>query len=140
MKFIALCSPQSNWPSLLGSPQSKRELSQKPVSVPVPPPILEVEADADTTTAMPAQPSQTAALVRQEREPQTNREPKRPRPEAPPNRPKLFTEQRDEFRRSHTPAPRSQDLGNLWLVTTILLVVFTAFGAGFLIMRPLLSR
>jgi hypothetical protein len=103
-------------------------------------PVLEVEADADTTAAMPAPSPPTAALVRQEREPKTNREPKRPRPEAPPNRPKLFTEQRDEFRRSHTPAPRSQDLGNLWLVTTILLVVFTAFGAGFLIMRPLLSR
>lgn len=58
----------------------------------------------------------------------------------PQGKTKLFTEQRDEFRNGAKALSEGQDLGNLWLVTTILLVVFTAFGAGFLIMRPLLGR
>ena len=104
-------------------------------------PMLEIEPDGEPAAAMPAQPPKTVAIVRQDSEPKTaGRESKRPRPEVAATRPKLFTEQRDEFRRGQTSAPSSQDLGNLWLVTTILLVVFTAFGAGFLIMRPLLSR
>jgi len=52
---------------------------------------------------------------------------------------RLFTEQADEGRPLSKVASRS-DLGNLWLATTILLVVVSAFGAGFLIMRPLLNR
>lgn len=61
----------------------------------------------------------------------------RPAPEAKPYR--LFTEQPDEGRPLSKVASRS-DLGNLWLATTILVVVVSAFGAGFLIMRPLLNR
>lgn len=63
------------------------------------------------------------------------------RPEAPPTRkPRLFTEQPEMPRRLSKGTSRPQDLSNLWLATTILLVIFTAFGAGFLIMRPLLNR
>ncbi len=61
----------------------------------------------------------------------------RPAPNAQPYR--LFTEQPEEARPLSKVASRS-DLGNLWLATTILLVVVSAFGAGFLIMRPLLNR
>jgi hypothetical protein len=63
------------------------------------------------------------------------------RPEAPSARkPRLFTEQPEMPRRLSKGKSRPQDLSNLWLATTILLVIFTAFGAGFLIMRPLLNR
>lgn len=55
------------------------------------------------------------------------------------NKYKLFTEQQEGMRPLSKVASRS-DLGNLWLATTILLVVVSAFGAGFLIMRPLLNR
>ncbi|NEQ43977.1 MAG: hypothetical protein F6K00_10630 [Leptolyngbya sp. SIOISBB] len=61
----------------------------------------------------------------------------RPAPDAKSYR--LFTEQPDEGRPLSKVASRS-DLGNLWLATTILVVVVSAFGAGFLIMRPLLNR
>jgi hypothetical protein len=52
----------------------------------------------------------------------------------------LYTEERLE------PSPASQagegrgDLSGLWLATTILLIVVSAFGAGFLIMKPLLNN
>ncbi|MGF1457773.1 MAG: hypothetical protein ACFBSG_01965 [Leptolyngbyaceae cyanobacterium] len=61
------------------------------------------------------------------------------RPTAAGQQYRLFTEQPDEGRPLSRVASRS-DLGNLWLATTILLVVVSAFGAGFLIMRPLLNR
>lgn len=65
----------------------------------------------------------------------------RERPDKPPARkPRLFTEQPEQPRRLSKGPSRPQDLSNLWLATTILLVIFTAFGAGFLIMRPLLNR
>lgn len=111
-------------------------------------PSLDEPLELESPQPQPAAAPASSAIVPREREPKARdretkareREPKRPRPEAAAPRPQLFTEQREEFRRSYAPAPRSQDLGNLWLVTTILLVVFTAFGAGFLIMRPLLNR
>ncbi|NJN20775.1 MAG: hypothetical protein HC812_05745 [Leptolyngbya sp. RL_3_1] len=65
----------------------------------------------------------------------------RERPGTPPVRkPRLFTEQPELPQRLSKGGGRPQDLSNLWLATTILLVIFTAFGAGFLIMRPLLKR
>jgi hypothetical protein len=66
---------------------------------------------------------------------------KRDRPRSAPGAQpyRLFTEQPEEARPLSKVASRS-DLGNLWLATTILLVVVSAFGAGFLIMRPLLNR
>jgi hypothetical protein len=56
-----------------------------------------------------------------------------------PNKHRLFTEQPESMHPMSRVASRS-DMGNLWLATTILLVVVSAFGAGFLIMRPLLNR
>jgi len=54
------------------------------------------------------------------------------------NERKLYTEERlQPSRSSQRSAPA--DLSGLWLATTILLVVFSAFGAGFLIMKPLLN-
>lgn len=67
---------------------------------------------------------------------------KRDRPHPPrrePHKQRLFTEQPESMRPLTKVSSRS-DFGNLWLATTILLVVVSAFGAGFLIMRPLLNR
>lgn len=52
---------------------------------------------------------------------------------------RLFTEQ-PEGMHPFSKVSSKRDLGNLWLATTILIVVVSAFGAGFLIMRPLLNR
>ncbi|PSN20435.1 hypothetical protein C7271_02140 [filamentous cyanobacterium CCP5] len=57
----------------------------------------------------------------------------------PPSPEPLFTEQRLEAPRSQKSSVNSQDMSGLWLATTILLIVISAFGAGFLIMKPLLS-
>lgn len=57
----------------------------------------------------------------------------------PPRPEPLFTEQRPEAHRHQKSAASSQDMSGLWLATTILLIVISAFGAGFLIMKPLLS-
>lgn len=62
-------------------------------------------------------------------------------PSAPasPVQPRLFTEQPEGMRPLSKTISRP-DLNNLWLATTILMVIVTAFGAGFLIMRPLMQR
>lgn len=53
----------------------------------------------------------------------------------------LYTEERLEPARiSNQGGGGSGDLSGLWLATTILLIVVSAFGAGFLIMKPLLSN
>ncbi|MEO1208695.1 MAG: hypothetical protein AAFX78_04050 [Cyanobacteria bacterium J06638_20] len=77
-----------------------------------------------------------AAIVPQEPERQRDR-PKSPVLERPKQR--LFAEQPERFRPFSSGGIRA-DINTLWLVTTILLVIVTAFGAGFLIMRPLLKR
>lgn len=61
------------------------------------------------------------------------------RPKPRPKEPQLFTEQRPERLQSESGANRSQEMSGLWLATTILLIVVSAFGAGFLIMKPLLG-
>jgi hypothetical protein len=64
--------------------------------------------------------------------------PKRPQPA--PKSPPLFTEQRPERPRQPSGSSSSpQEMSSLWLATTILLIVVSAFGAGFLIMKPLLG-
>lgn len=77
-----------------------------------------------------------AAIVPQKPERPRDR-PKSPAIETPKQR--LFTEQPERLRPFGSGAVRP-DLNTLWLVTTILLVIVTAFGAGYLIMRPLLKR
>jgi hypothetical protein len=61
----------------------------------------------------------------------------RPQP-LPPQR--LYTEERLEVARPTQGREKSADLSGLWLATTIVLIVVSAFGAGFLIMRPLLNN
>lgn len=51
----------------------------------------------------------------------------------------LYTEERLDPSRPGQGRERSADLGGLWLAATILLIVISAFGAGFLIMKPLLN-
>lgn len=52
----------------------------------------------------------------------------------------LFTEQPSEAFQTGSASLKKQDMSGLWLATTVLLIVISAFGAGFLIMRPLLIR
>jgi hypothetical protein len=51
----------------------------------------------------------------------------------------LYTEERLDLSRPGQSRERNADLSGLWLAATILLIVVSAFGAGFLIMRPLLN-
>ncbi|PSR17877.1 hypothetical protein C8255_10255 [filamentous cyanobacterium CCP3] len=63
----------------------------------------------------------------------------------PPQRPqagvpqRLYTEERLDPNRPGQLSQRPSDLSGLWLAATILLIVVSAFGAGFLIMKPLLN-
>ena len=53
--------------------------------------------------------------------------------------PKFFTEQAGERKRFETEPGSTREMSGLWLVLSITVIILTAFGAGFLIMRPLLS-
>jgi hypothetical protein len=66
----------------------------------------------------------------------------KPGPKRPPvNKPQiLYTEERLEPSKKLSKGESSTDLSGLWLATTILLIVVSAFGAGFLIMKPLLNN
>jgi TolA-binding protein len=52
---------------------------------------------------------------------------------------KLFSETGAAPNHPNKQAP-SRDLGGLWLALSVFLIVITAFGAGFIIMRPILSN
>ena len=56
-----------------------------------------------------------------------------------PPKPKLFTEQSGSFRSSALDVQEDKEISGIWLVLSIILIVVTAFGAGFLIMKPLLN-
>jgi hypothetical protein len=62
-----------------------------------------------------------------------------PRPTGPQPRVR-YTEERLEAARPGQSRERPADFSGLWLATTILIIVFSAFGAGFLIMKPLLNN
>jgi hypothetical protein len=53
---------------------------------------------------------------------------------------RLYTEERLDPNRPGQLSQRPSDLSGLWLAATILLIVVSAFGAGFLIMKPLLNN
>lgn len=53
--------------------------------------------------------------------------------------PKLFTEQSGEYRSSVLESGEEKEIGGIWLALSIILIIVTAFGAGFLIMKPLLN-
>ena len=61
------------------------------------------------------------------------------RPEARSGLSKVFTEQSGENRRYSMESSASGSLSTLWLIVSIAIIILTAFGAGFLIMRPLIS-
>lgn len=63
-----------------------------------------------------------------------------PRPKPQPTSPVLYTEQPVPSTHAHQSSARTAELSGLWLTTTILLVVVSAFGAGFLVMKPLLNN
>jgi hypothetical protein len=99
------------------------------------PPQMPQDGAAARPTERPASPQSSAIVPRPKAK-------KRDRPKPAHNEPhqqRLFTEQPEVMRPITKVASRSE-LGNLWLATTILLLVVSAFGAGFLIMRPLLNR
>ena len=54
--------------------------------------------------------------------------------------PKLFTEQSGAYRSSILETQENKEIGGIWLVLSIILIILTAFGAGFLIMKPLLNN
>lgn len=66
-------------------------------------------------------------------------------PPAPPQRirkgeiSKLVTEQSGENRRYSLESSPSGSMSTLWLIVSIAIIILTAFGAGFLIMRPLIN-
>ena len=53
--------------------------------------------------------------------------------------PKLFTEQTGDYRHSALSSDEEKEIGGIWLALSIILIIVTAFGAGFLIMKPLLN-
>lgn len=61
------------------------------------------------------------------------------RPQAASGLSKVFTEQSGENRRYSMESANSGSLSTLWLIVSIAIIILTAFGAGFLIMRPLIS-
>lgn len=84
--------------------------------------------------------STLASQLTQMVKPKAKKAPKMPpkRPQAAPQR--LYTEERIDASRPGQLSQQSSDLSGLWLAATILLIVISAFGAGFLIMKPLLSN
>jgi len=60
-------------------------------------------------------------------------------PVAPKALPKLFTEQTGNYRKSGLDTAEDKEISGIWLALSIILIVVTAFGAGFLIMKPLLN-
>jgi hypothetical protein len=80
-------------------------------------------------------PSSPSPTVKAKRKPPTP-----PRPKPQPATPVLHSEERIPSINTHQGSPRAADLSGLWLATTILLVVVSAFGAGFLVMKPLLNN
>ncbi|NER79923.1 MAG: hypothetical protein F6K42_10135, partial [Leptolyngbya sp. SIO1D8] len=109
-------------------PRAIPETPAQPASVP---------SQEDIFAPEPPAPRQNSAIVPRPKERKRDR-PQPPKPELGQQR--LFTEQPEGMRPLSKQLSSRPDLGNLWLATTILLVIFTAFGAGFLIMRPLLNR
>jgi hypothetical protein len=104
---------------------SKLEPPQSEVVVPTPSPKASVPNDTVKSSA-------SSAIVPHPKE--------RKRPPKPSSATqKLYTEQPEGMHPLSRVASRA-DMSNLWLATTILLVVVSAFGAGFLIMRPLLNN
>lgn len=53
--------------------------------------------------------------------------------------PKLFTEKSGSYQKVSLESSEDKEIGGIWLALSIILIIVTAFGAGFLIMKPLLN-
>ncbi|MGD1852940.1 MAG: hypothetical protein ACFB2W_01695 [Leptolyngbyaceae cyanobacterium] len=95
-------------------------------------PPLDLQPHPQTELSMPL-PDATHAVT-----PRPTASPKpRPRPQAALS--KVFTEQSGENRRYSLESSASGSMSTLWLIVSIAIIILTAFGAGFLIMRPLIN-
>ncbi len=63
-----------------------------------------------------------------------------PEPQAPAIPEKLFTEVPETPYRLRTQPKKASDLSGLWLAIAIFLIVIAAFGAGYIVVRPLLMK
>lgn len=52
----------------------------------------------------------------------------------------LFTEESEQRYRRSTRPMRTSDTGGLWLLVAVILIVVSAFGAGYWVVRPLLMK
>lgn len=104
-------------------------------------------AEAEMTFSIPSVQTPGYPPVEQLVEPPPL-EPQSMMPEAAPSHPqrprkaelsKIFTEQSGEKRRYSLESPTSGSMSTLWLIVSIAIIILTAFGAGFLIMRPLIN-
>ncbi|MBD1829724.1 hypothetical protein NDI47_14405 [Microcoleus vaginatus GB1-A2] len=91
-------------------------------------------ATSQTNSAVP-QPPQTVAFPFPIPEPEpTPASTPQPLPE------KLFTEMPEIPYRLRSKPKKASDLSGLWLAIAIFLIVIAAFGAGYLVVRPLLMK
>ena len=112
-----------------GMPQMPSVKFNFSVQPPPPPPVT-----SQTNSAVP-QPPQTVAFPFPLPEPEpTAASMPQPLPE------KLFTEVPETPYRVRPQIKKTSDLSGLWLAIAIFLIVIAAFGAGYLVVRPLLMK
>ena len=112
-----------------GMPQMPSVKFNFSVQPPPPPPVT-----SQTNSAIP-QPPQTVAFPFPLPEPEsTPASIPQPLPE------KLFTEVPETPYRVRPQLKKTSDLSGLWLAIAIFLIVIAAFGAGYLVVRPLLMK
>lgn len=99
-------------------------------------------AEAEMTFSTPSvQPPYSPVNQPEEPQPLTSpaAEPSRPQPARKAELSKIFTEQSGEKRRYSLESTAGGSMSTLWLIASIAIIILTAFGAGFLIMRPLIN-
>ena len=150
--------PDANLQALPQIPQSPSAASATPRRNRVPRPIAQKPAkqtakQPPTNSAVQAAARNTTRDLTRNRDAMRQQAQKQPRQlpfrqtEAIPSKgsmtqlpnQKLFTEQTGEYRSSVLDASENKEIGGIWLVLSIVLIIVTAFGAGFLIMKPLLN-
>ncbi|MEG4044067.1 hypothetical protein [Microcoleus sp. Pol17_C1] len=112
-----------------GMPQMPSVKFNFSVQPPPPPPVT-----SQTNSAIP-QPPQTVAFPFPLPEPEST-----PASIPQPLPQKLFTEVQETPYRVRPQLKKTSDLSGLWLAIAIFLIVIAAFGAGYLVVRPLLMK
>ncbi|MEG3925363.1 MULTISPECIES: hypothetical protein [unclassified Microcoleus] len=112
-----------------GMPQMPSVKFNFSIEPPPPPPVT-----SQTNSAIP-QPPQTVAFPFPLPEPEPT-VPSMPQPLPE----KLFTEVPETPYRVRSQPKKASDLSGLWLAIAIFLIVIAAFGAGYLVVRPLLMK